>query len=111
MTAPVPSSAAYALTRYSAAQPAQAQAASQTDPRTAKAKAAAEEFEAVFLSTMFNHMFASLKGDGPLGGSRGTDVWRSFLADEYARTFARSGGVGIGDQIYRTLLQYQEVGQ
>ncbi|MCC7345859.1 MAG: rod-binding protein [Variibacter sp.] len=74
----------------------------------AKAKAASEEFEAVFLSTMFNEMFAGLKGDGPLGGSGAGGVWRSFLTDEYAKSFAKSGGIGIGAEVYKTLLSLQE---
>lgn len=106
MAAPVASSAAHALSRYSGT--ATSPAGNQANSPAAKAEATAEEFEAVFLGQMFNQMFESLKGDGPLGGSGGSGVWRSFLADEYARNFARSGGVGIGEQIYRTLLQHQE---
>lgn len=74
----------------------------------AKAKAASEEFEAVFLNSMFNEMFAGLKGDGPFGGDGSSGVWRSFLAEQYAKSFAKAGGVGIGAEVYRTLLAQQE---
>lgn len=73
----------------------------------AKAKATAEDFEAVFLNQMFQHMFSGLEGEGPFGGGPGVGVWRSFLTDEYAKSFAKAGGVGIGDQVYRELIARQ----
>jgi Rod binding domain-containing protein len=76
--------------------------------RNAKAREAAVEFEAVFLSSMLNQMFSGLKGEGPFGGGAGTEIWRSFLSDEYAKSFAKAGGIGIADQVYRTLIAQQE---
>jgi peptidoglycan hydrolase FlgJ len=73
-----------------------------------KARATAEDFEAVFLSSMFQQMFTDVDGDGPLGGGSGAGMWRSFLTDQYARSFAKSGGIGIADQVYRTLIAHQE---
>ena len=35
----------------------------------AKAHAAAQSFEAVFLNTMFPHMYTGIGGEGPFGGS------------------------------------------
>ena len=84
------------------------------DPRAAdpkaKAREAAVDFEAVFLNNMFTQMFTSMDGEGPMGGEGGGGVWRSFLTDEYSKSFARAGGVGLADQVYRTLLQQQEAG-
>jgi flagellar protein FlgJ len=74
----------------------------------AKARAAAEDFEAVFLNSMFSQMFTNIDGEGPFGGSQATGVWRSFLTDEYAKSFAKRGGIGIADEVYRTLLAQQE---
>jgi len=74
----------------------------------ASARAAAEEFEAVFLNSMIQQMFAGVEGDGPMGGSGATGVWRSMLTDEYAKSFSKNGGIGIADQVYRTLLAQQE---
>jgi len=73
-----------------------------------KAKAASQEFEAVFLNTMFSQMMSGVKGEGPFGDTTGTGVWRSMLTDEYAKSFAKSGGIGIADQVYRTLIARQE---
>lgn len=73
----------------------------------AKAKEAAQDFEAVFLNTMFQQMFTGVDGEGPFGGSGASGVWRSFLTNEYSKTFAKAGGIGIADEVYRTLLQQQ----
>ena len=74
----------------------------------ARARASAEEFESVFLSNMFNQMFTSIEGDGPFGGGGKAGVWRSFLTEEYAKSFARAGGIWIADHVYRALLAQQE---
>ncbi len=73
-----------------------------------RAKAAAQNFESVFLNSMFQQMFTDIGGEGPFGGSGATGVWRSMLTDQYARTFAKAGGIGIADQVYKTLLAQQE---
>jgi flagellar protein FlgJ len=73
-----------------------------------KARQAAEDFEAVYLNTMFNQMFTAMDGEGPFGGEKATGVWRSFLTDEYSKSFARKGGVGIAPEVYRTLMAQQE---
>lgn len=76
--------------------------------KQSKAHAAAQDFEAVFLNSMFQNMFTGIGGEGPFGGSGAVGVWRSMLTDEYAKSFAKSGGVGIADQVYRTLIAQQE---
>jgi Rod binding domain-containing protein len=73
-----------------------------------KARAAAQDFEAVFLNSMFQHMFTGISGEGPFGGSGAVGVWRSMLTDEYSKSFAKAGGIGIADQVYRTLMARQE---
>lgn len=73
----------------------------------AKAKANAQDFEAVFLNSMFQQMFSGIKGDGPMGSSTGTSAWRSMLIDEHAKSFAKAGGVGVSDAVYRTLIMQQ----
>jgi flagellar protein FlgJ len=72
----------------------------------AGARAAAEEFEAVFLAAMLEPVLSRL-GEGPFGGGAGASVWRSMLTAEYAKSFARAGGIGIADQVYRTLIDVQ----
>ncbi len=74
----------------------------------AKAHAAAQDFEAVFLNSMFQHMFTGIDGEGPFGGQGATGVWRSVLTDQYAKSIAKAGGIGIADQVYRSLIAHQE---
>ena len=74
----------------------------------AKARATAVDFEAAFLSSMFGQMFTAIDGEGPFGGGVGVGVWRSFLSDEYAKSFAKSGGIGLADHVYRALMAQQE---
>jgi len=74
-----------------------------------KARASAQDFEAVFLNSMFQQMFTGLQGEGPFGGSGATGIWRSFLTDEYSKSFAKAGGIGIADHVYRSLMAQQEI--
>lgn len=89
-----------------------AQAMAPTDfvkAHAAKARERAQDFEAMFLNQMFSQMFTSMDGEGPLGGGKEVGIWRSFLTDEYAKSFARKGGIGLADHVYRSLMQQQEV--
>lgn len=72
-----------------------------------KAKTQAQDFEAVFLNSMFSQMTSGLKGDGPFGSTPGTSVWRSMLTDQYSKSFAQAGGVGISSDVFRTLILQQ----
>jgi flagellar protein FlgJ len=94
------------LSKLGDATSAQAQAALKSK---GKAKAAAQEFESMFLNTMFQQMSDGLKGDGPFGGSGALKVWRSFLTDQYAKSFAKAGGIGIAGHVYNELLKHQGV--
>ena len=77
------------------------------DPRSARA--AAEEFEAVFLTQMVNAMFAGIETDELTGGVHGEDIFRSVLDQEFASAMARQGGIGIADDVLKEILKYQEV--
>lgn len=81
--------------------------------RTSKeaARAAAEEFEAVFLNNMLQNMFKGLENGGAMDSGTGSDAWQSMLVDEYARTISAAGGVGIADSVERELLALQEGAQ
>jgi Rod binding domain-containing protein len=85
-----------------------AQALTKVSPATqARAQATAIDFEATFLNSMFSQMTAGLKGEGPFGDTPGTGVWRSMLTEQYSKSFARAGGVGISSEVYRTLIVQQ----
>jgi Rod binding domain-containing protein len=89
------------------AMPAVSGAKAATDIQT-KARTSAVDFEAVFLNSMFSQMFTGIEGEGPFGGGGGAGVWRSFLSEEYSKSFAKAGGIGIADHVYRSLIAQQE---
>jgi Rod binding domain-containing protein len=74
----------------------------------AKARHAAQEFEAVFLNAMLQPMVSATKTEGPFGGGPAGEVWKSLLTDEYAKSFAAAGGIGIAKHVYSALIAAQE---
>jgi flagellar protein FlgJ len=83
------------------------QPAKTQDP--ARAREAAEEFEALFLAQMIEHMFTGIETDGLFGGGHGEEIFRSMLFQEFGKTLSRAGGVGIADAVQREILKTQEV--
>ena len=73
----------------------------------AKAKATSQDFEAMFINQMFSQMTNGLKGEGPFGDTPGTGVWRSMLTEQYSKSFAKAGGIGISKDIFRELILQQ----
>jgi peptidoglycan hydrolase FlgJ len=73
----------------------------------AKAQTQAQNFEGVFLNSMFSEMTNGLKGEGPFGNTTGTGIWRSMQIEQYSKSFAKSGGIGIAKNVYRTLIIQQ----
>ncbi|GAA0601732.1 rod-binding protein [Caenispirillum bisanense] len=74
-----------------------------------QARKAAEEFEAMFIGQMLQHMFSGIETNPDFGGGAGEDMWRSVLVDQYGKEISKNGGIGIADAVMRTLLQNQEV--
>jgi Rod binding domain-containing protein len=109
MTSLMPTLAARGLDQLAPSSLAAARArnASPSSPQ-ARMRAQAQTFEAQFLNSMFQHMYEGVGGDGPFGNSQGVGPWRSFLTDEYAKIFAKSGGVGIADAVYKQMLARQQ---
>ena len=90
------------------ADPLLAEALTKVSPEAQKkTRAKAQEFEAMFLNSMFSQMTTGIKGEGPFGDTPGTGVWRSMLTDEYSKSFAKAGGVGISNDVFRTLILQQ----
>lgn len=86
-------------------------AASQTaTPGTDKARKTANDFEKMFLEQSLGQVTQNVGDDGPLGDNgTGGSVYRSMLMNEYAGQIVKNGGVGISDQIYKQMMQMQEV--
>jgi flagellar protein FlgJ len=73
----------------------------------ARAQTQSQNFEGVFLNSMFSQMTSGLKGEGPFGNTVGTGIWRSMQIEQYSKSFAQAGGVGIAKEVYRTLIMQQ----
>ena len=72
-----------------------------------KIRGQAQDFEAMFLNSMFSQMTNGVSGEGPFGNTPGTGVWRSMLTEQYSKSFAQAGGVGISADVYRSLILQQ----
>ncbi len=71
------------------------------------ARAAATEFESVFLTALLEPIFQTLAEESPFGGA-GEETWSNLLVEHYAGGIAQAGGIGIADEVYRELLAMQE---
>jgi peptidoglycan hydrolase FlgJ len=76
-----------------------------------KVKEAAQDFEAFFVARSFEDMFAGLDTDPMFGGGEGEEMFKTFLMQEYGKSVAKAGGIGISDMVQRELLQLQETGK
>lgn len=95
-------------TRYGRPDYQLAEALTKVSPQAqAKAKASSQDFEAMFLNSMFSQMTTGIKGEGPFGDTKSTGVWRSMLTDQYSKNFAKAGGIGVSTEVYRTLILQQ----
>ncbi len=71
--------------------------------------AIAKDFEAVFLSQMLANMFAGEEANSFFGKGSTGDIYKSFLMNEYGKSIANAGGIGIADTVRQELLKMQEV--
>lgn len=73
-----------------------------------KAREAAEDFEAFFLSKMSETMFEGISTDGMFGGGNAEKIYRSLLINEYGKSMAKTGTIGVSDTVMQSILQMQE---
>ena len=75
-------------------------------------KKVGQDFEAQFLSQMLGHMFDGIKTNKLFGGGQGEDMYKSLMVEEYGKSIAKAGGIGVADQVVRSvMLQFQEANQ
>lgn len=79
--------------------------------REAKAMKQAQQFESMFLSTYLKTMFQEVGNDPTLIGGTGSDSWKELLIDEYGKSFAARGGIGLAEPIAHQLIKMQEASQ
>lgn len=75
----------------------------------AKIEEVAQDFEAVFLGQMLEHMFSGIKTNEEFGGGEGEEMFRSLLVDEYGKAMSRAGGIGVAGYVKDQMLKLQEV--
>ena len=71
---------------------------------TEKLQVAAVDLEAVFLAEMLK---SSGLGEtrGSFGGGVGEDQFSSFLVQQQARALAESGGIGLSEILFRSMME------
>jgi Rod binding domain-containing protein len=73
-----------------------------------KARETAEDFEAFFIARMMESMFEGVNPNGLTGGGHAEKIYRSLLLNEYGKTVAKTGGIGVSDIIMDAIIQMQE---
>lgn len=61
------------------------------------------EFESLFIAQIMQAMRATVPESGLMGAGGGQRVFREMLDQELSRHVAHSGGLGIGEILYRQL--------
>ena len=69
-------------------------------------KRAVQEFEAIFIAMLFKQMQNTVPEDGYCSGDSGTRLYREMMYEELAQSLARAGGIGLGEKLYKDLLEY-----
>ena len=75
-----------------------------------QARQVGEEFEAVFLAQMLEHMMGESTEDSMFSGA-GQGAWKGMLNEEYAKVKAKAGGIGLADDLAREVMRYQDIGE
>ena len=68
---------------------------------------ALKRFEGMFLSEMLKKMFDTIPVSDMFGGGSAEETFRSMIIDEYGTLIAKQGGIGIAENLQRTLLNQQ----
>ena len=73
-----------------------------------KLKKACADFEALLVSRMLKLMRQSIPQNGLLGNGPGKEIYQSLMDQELAKNMSQRGGVGLGEVLYRQVLQREE---
>ncbi|MFZ4541709.1 MAG: rod-binding protein [Rickettsiales bacterium] len=76
---------------------------------TTKIDETAKDFEAQFIEQMTASMFETVEPNEELGGGDAEEIYQSMLTNEYGKILARTGGVGVADQVKLLMISQQEV--
>ncbi len=66
-------------------------------------KKVCKEFETYFVNNMLKSMRQTLSGDTLIDKSKGEETFTDMLDEEYSKTAAEVGGIGIAKMLYQQL--------
>ena len=52
-------------------------------------------------------MFEGISTDGPFGGGKGEEVFRSLLLQEYGKMISQTGSIGLSDEVRSAMIDMQ----
>lgn len=67
----------------------------------------AKAFEAAMISSLLGEMFKGVETPAPFGGGHGEEAFRSFLTEAIGKQMAAGGGLGLADDLTRSMLKMQ----
>ncbi len=62
------------------------------------------EFESIFINQLFKSMRKTIQKSDWLNGGLKQEIFEDMLYEEYSKKIAHSGGIGLGDMVYRFLI-------
>lgn len=75
----------------------------------ARIDAAAQDFEAMYLTEMMRPMFEEVNKPDPMfGGGKGEEVFNGMMLDHYGKIMAKAGGVGLAKYVRAEMIKLQE---
>ncbi len=60
----------------------------------------ADSYESIFLNQLIQSMRKTVQYDGVVPQSHAEKVYQSMLDDEYSKSMAKSGSIGISEMVY-----------
>jgi flagellar protein FlgJ len=73
-----------------------------------KLKKVCADFEALLMARMLKLMRQSIPQNGLLGNGPGKEIYQDLMDQELAKNISQRGGVGLGNVLYRQVLQREE---
>lgn len=99
----LPSSPTSTPAAASGASPSSPSATAKTDRRTAELKKACQDFEAIFIQSLFKSMRRTVIDSGLFEKDTSHEIYQDMLDGEIAREVSRRQSMGLADQMYRQM--------
>lgn len=69
-----------------------------------KLKETCQDFESIFLNMLLGTMRKTIPDGGLVEKSNATSTFETMLDEEYAKSMAKAGGIGLADVLYKQLI-------